>query len=582
MKRLLKESKLALSLVLASMFLSIYVPVALAEDNRILVDDLEDIGIESTGIIDDEQGGLGINLWNGTHRELVVNLLGLLPDRYPSLVLKNLSTRLLLTNAIAPIKSGIGKNNTDADLNYLRASQLFGMGEVELALEFSNLALPRSENQLFSILYLDSLFLVNDLHRACSVVDQLSLKLENPYLKKSLVFCQIIEGENDLARLGVELLRENDEDVDFFNIAELLLSKESKEIDLNGHLSPLKFSMMRAGNIPITLNNLPDSKLSMLKMIPMSPNVSLQDRVMAAEKAAISGALPPEELLEVYSGIEFTDDDFMNVSAIAENRNDYRNKAILLMAAKYNESIMAKAEILSSFFSKARNEGFYLLSSRLSKSELVKIEPSTDLIWFADQAFIALLVSGENEEAARWLRFLENNLSDPVAYRSFLKIWPLAKISGNIDLYVDSALLQPWIEFTLNLSSTESDSAGEQNKNQKLSRNINLVLVLLDALGESAEEELWHILFRDFQMQKPDLYQQESSPNIGIINSLRKSAQNSRVGETVLFAILSSGSGDLDTLNQYAVAELIYSLVLIGLDLDARKLAIEIAAQSGV
>ena len=303
---------------------------------------------------------------------------------------------------------------------------------------------------------------------------------------------------------------------------------------------------------------------------------------MAAEKAAISGALPPEELLEVYSGIEFTDDDFMNVSAIAENRNDYRNKAILLMAAKYNESIMAKAEILSSFFSKARNEGFYLLSSRLSKSELVKIEPSTDLIWFADQAFSALLVSGENEEAARWLRFLENNLSDPVAYRSFLKIWPLAKISGNKDLYVDSALLQPWIEFTLNLSSTESDSAGEQNKNQKLSRNINLVLVLLDALGESAEEELWHILFRDFQMQKPDLYQQESSPNIGIINSLRKSAQNSRVGETVLFAILSSGSGDLDTLNQYAVAELIYSLVLIGLDLDARKLAIEIAAQSGV
>ena len=582
MKRLLKESKLALSLVLAAMFLSIYVPVALAEDNRILVDDLEDIGIESTGIIDDEQGGLGINLWNGTHRELVVNLLGLLPDRYPSLVLKNLSTRLLLTNAIAPIKSGIGKNNTDADLNYLRASQLFGMGEVELALEFSNLALPRSEYQLFSILYLDSLFLVNDLHRACSVVDQLSLKLENPYLKKSLVFCQIIEGENDLARLGVELLRENDEDVDFFNIAELLLSKESKEIDLNGHLSPLKFSMMRAGNIPITLNNLPDSKLSMLKMIPMSPNVSLQDRVMAAEKAAISGALPPEELLEVYSGIEFTDDDFMNVSAIAENRNDYRNKAILLMAAKYNESIMAKAEILSSFFSKARNEGFYLLSSRLSKSELVKIEPSTDLIWFADQAFSALLVSGENEEAARWLRFLENNLSDPVAYRSFLKIWPLAKISGNKDLYVDSALLQPWIEFTLNLSSTESDSAGEQNKNQKLSRNINLVLVLLDALGESAEEELWHILFRDFQMQKPDLYQQESSPNIGIINSLRKSAQNSRVGETVLFAILSSGSVDLDTIHLYAVAELIYSLVLIGLDLDARKLAIEIAAQSGV
>ena len=554
-----------------------------AYSDSILIDNLEDIGTESIGIINDEQGGLGINLWQSSSRELVINLLGLLPEKYSSQVLRNLATRLLLTNAIAPTKSGIGRNDPNADLNYLRALKLFGMGEVDLTIEFTNLALPGSENLLFSILYLDSLFLVNDLHRACNAVEKFSLTLEDLYLKKSLVFCQIMAGDKDLARLGIELLREDNKDEDFFNIANILISEESREINLSDPLNPLKFSMMRTGNIPIASNSLTDPKLSMLRMISMSPNVELKDRITAAERAAMSGALSPEELLEIYSGINLTSEDLDNVSIISENENDYRNKAILLIAAQNNESTMAKAEILSSFFSKARKDGFYLLSARMSKSELLKIEPSTDLIWFADQAFSALLVSGENAEAVRWLRFLESHLSDPVAYRTFLKIWPLAKISGDKNLYVDGKLLKEWIESTLNLTAPLiSEENGDKKMHKNLARKVNLVLVLLDALGESADEELWQILFRDFQLQSPDLYQEESSPNIGIINSLRKSAQNSKLGETVLFAVLSSGSGDFRTLNRYAIAELIYSLTLIGFDLDARKLAIEIATESGV
>jgi len=554
-----------------------------AYSDGIFIDHLEDIGTESIGIINDEQGGLGINLWQSSSRELVINLLGLLPEKYSSQVLRNLVTRLLLTNAIAPTKSGIGRNDPNADLNYLRALKLFGMGEVDLTIEFTNLALPGSESLLFSILYLDSLFLVNDLHRACNAVEKLSLTLEDLYLKKSLVFCQIMAGDKDLARLGIELLREDNKDADFFNIANILISEESREINLSDPLNPLKFSMMRTGNILIASDSLTDPKLSMLRMISMSPNVELKDRITAAERAAMSGALSSEELLEIYSGINLTSEDLGNVSIISENENDYRNKAILLIAAQNNESMMAKAEILSSFFSKARKDGFYLLSAQMSKSELLKIEPSTDLIWFADQAFSALLVIGENAEAVRWFRFLESHLSDPVAYRTFLKIWPLAKISGDKNLYVDGKLLQEWIESTLNVTAPLiSEENGDKKMHKNLARKVNLVLVLLDALGESADEELWQILFRDFQLQSPDLYQEESSPNIGIINSLRKSAQNSKLGETVLFAVLSSGSGDFRTLNQHAIAELIYSLTLIGLDLDARKLAIEIATQSGV
>ena len=90
-----------------------------AYSDCILIDNLEDKGTESIGIINDEQGGLGINLWQSSSRELVINLLGLLPEKYSSQVLRNLATRLLLTNAIAPTKSGIGRNEQNANLNYL-------------------------------------------------------------------------------------------------------------------------------------------------------------------------------------------------------------------------------------------------------------------------------------------------------------------------------------------------------------------------------------------------------------------------------------------------------------------------------
>ena len=82
---------------------------------------------------------------------------------------------------------------------------------------------------------MDSLFLVNDLHRACNAVEKFSLTFDDLYLKKSLVFCQIMAGDKDLARLGIELLREDNKDADFFNIANILISEgseESREIDL--------------------------------------------------------------------------------------------------------------------------------------------------------------------------------------------------------------------------------------------------------------------------------------------------------------------------------------------------------------
>ena len=51
------------------------------------------INPESTGVLDDANGGLGGRLWSGTPRATVVALIGRMPSRYRSAALRDLHDR---------------------------------------------------------------------------------------------------------------------------------------------------------------------------------------------------------------------------------------------------------------------------------------------------------------------------------------------------------------------------------------------------------------------------------------------------------------------------------------------------------
>ncbi|HAQ32699.1 MAG TPA: antifreeze protein, partial [Rhodospirillaceae bacterium] len=63
---------------------------------------------------------------------------------------------------------------------------------------------------------------------------------------------------------------------------------------------------------------------------------------------------------------------------------------------------------------------------------------------------------------------------------------------------------------------------------------------------------------------------------------LRVAAEELRLGETILFALVSLGHDGLDRVNPITMNEVISRLRLVGLDTESRALALEAAIAAGL
>src|SRR5262245_9329916 len=164
---------------------------------------LEAIGAGYAGTLEPDNGGLGLGMWQGTDRIKVERLLpALKPTASP--ILADLSRRLLLSNAVAPVGRGSGKN-----LMPLRAGLLADMGLLEEAVALLRLV-PADQRDGDSARQLAELsWRTGDSDAACAVVQESLLRLPvDNFLQEAAIFCQLRAGQTDQAMLGLDLLRE--------------------------------------------------------------------------------------------------------------------------------------------------------------------------------------------------------------------------------------------------------------------------------------------------------------------------------------------------------------------------------------
>ena len=75
------------------------------DDGDISIDALDEIDIESIGILDEGSGGFGADMWRGSERAQVEKLLSQLPTAVRSRATHELMKTLLLSSATAPVKN---------------------------------------------------------------------------------------------------------------------------------------------------------------------------------------------------------------------------------------------------------------------------------------------------------------------------------------------------------------------------------------------------------------------------------------------------------------------------------------------
>ena len=149
---------------------------------------------------------------------------------------------------------------------------------------------------------------------------------------------------------------------------------------------------------------------------------------------------------------------------------------------------------------------------------------------------------------------------DPVASMAVAALWPYAQLAGNSGL--------AWGGDLATWRSLHADTT------QALRQTI-ILRVCFQALG-IADPLPWSELARSSHAEALPW------PDAALFYALDEAGREARLGETVLFALLAFGDVGLDAVHPMIVSMVLESLIRVGLESEARRLAIELALANGI
>ena len=533
-------------------------------ETGIQVENLKALDPSSVGILDESQGGLGIDMWAGTPRSLVERLLPRLPTGTPSRAMQKLMQRLLLSTARVPEGTGSGPG-----LLGLRVERLVAAGDMEAVRQLLHVAPAHLDDGVLARADVASRLLAGDNAGACTRTEAMVRLDDDAYWLKVLAFCKALGGEHAAAAVGVELLREQgaDDDRAFSTLIEALAGDDEAVIDSLIAPTALHLAMLRAARRTIPADAIEGASPAILRTIATSPNASLEVRLVAAERAEAAGTLSADALGRIYASIAFSPEEMGNALTVAESDHGPSGRALLYQVAEIEGLPTARASVLQKAWLLARESGGFGTAARVSARAALALEPSPELAWAAADAGRALLAAGEVRAARGWLEMAvqQASLANPEASFAALSLWPLIAIA-------DAEEGVPWSPEILLFWVQGQQELPEATQQQRLS----LMFSLLDGLGYTPDRAHWEAL-----LDGP-LTVTTYMPSPALWLGLEVAAAGRRVGETVLLALLALGDLGPSRADPVTLRVVTSSLRQVGLEAEARALALEAALTRGL
>ncbi len=520
---------------------------------------LPEVDAEATDNLNIETGGFGPSLWRGTPRELVETLLPRLPNEAPSLAMGDLSRRLLLTAATPPAGEG------SMDFTQLRADALVALGELDEAAKLLRTAPAREVDPKLLRMEIEALLLAGDMNTACAQVRTGLESDAEPFWEKALIFCQIYRGQSEAATLGLSLLEElsDMDDRAFVALARLLTGEDSELAAPIHSLSPLHFAMMREAGQPVTsvqVRNMAPSVLSAVAFVEATP---LDLRLRAAERATALGLLAPEGLAELYAAVPFAPEEIENPLTAAEGMDGPWGRALLYQVGTVQRVPIARAEVLQKAWQLAHAEGRFAMTVRVTLSIVQDLSPAPELGWFAKDATRAMIAVAKMDEARVWLDLTYQAAARSAdGARAILELWPIMQLADP-EQALNKQMLSAWWDYQADLPALERRE------------RASLLFSLLEAMGNEVPDEFWAEIIPGPSRVTATV------PATPVWQALGRASANLRVGETVLLSLLVLGNGGPATASEPTLVAVITGLRSVGLETEARALAIEAALAAG-
>ena len=534
----------------------------------IQVEGLSEIDPNSVGNLSPENGGFGTNMWHGTPRAVIERFLPQLPTAMRSPVMRDLTRRLVLSSAEMPARDPRSEVNPERSLIVARISLLQSMGAFKDARELNNLMPQRSQDSRLLQLKAEDRLYANDYGNACQIVDNAGEHLAKPYWQRLLVFCQTLRGDTEGAELGASLLTESlgTTDSAFFLLIDRLTQNTADPLLSLPKPNALHLATMRTAQVIIPDDAISAHNPAVLRTIGISPNARLDTRLAAAEMAVEFGALSTERLAEIYMAEKFDPVELNNALSLAAADRSPRGRALLFQAAQIESVNMAKATVFSKAFEIATEENGYLSTIELYRPLLAKLTSAPAINWFAGEAARALHAVDRPLLARSWMEILRLAAEQNEEYKTtFNGLWYLRYLTDSTIPKDDfSTDLTSWLTYHKSKSGARAQS------------RMAAGLMLLKALGHEIPDDAW------WQVLETPRAPVESGGETIFRIAMSRATDAGRIGEAILMLLLSFGEAgptidDIDT-----VSTAVRVLRQLGLETEAKKLVLEVAATGGL
>jgi len=529
------------------------------------VNPLADISLDSVGVLGPDNGGFAQDLWRDTDRAFVDSLMRRLPGDIRSPTLRELARRLLLTIATPPlVPSGVAPPRGNS-LLALRAERLAAMGEVDGVNELLAVVSSRQDDESMARIRVNGLLLAQNNDEACRQIrGGIAAFHAQAYWQKAMVFCNMVAGDTDKVMLGVDLLREMGavDDPVFLTLASAAAGGTA-EVPADAALTPLHLAMLNLIGRPIPMSAVEQAPPDLLIAIARSRTADAQVRARAAERGCAAGLISGEALAQIYGEFSFTPEQVANAISTYAASPGPQTRAMLYQAARGQSLPATRAEVLRVALQPDGDDGIYEAMVRAFLPLLLEVPPSPELSWFAGTAGRALYATGKFEAANGWLALgRQEAFLNPQAATAVAALWPYSRLAGDVALTTDGSL-----------AAWSSMRGGVADADQ--ARRQTLLRAAFQALGEQ-DSLPWNTIATAAEAPPRPL------PAAALFYALLDASESQRVGETVLLTLVVLGTAGPAESHVMALSWTIAALNRIGLEHEARALAIEAALANGV
>ncbi len=513
---------------------------------------------ETVGTLDEAHGGLSIDMWKGTPREVVETFLPQLASGPGARTPYDLQRRFLLTSAEVPQGlPGLGEKDT-ASLLIRRVERLYAMAAWDDARRMLAL-LPEKLRAESLIRYdVEALFLAHDDQQACERAKPHLGAGDDRFWTKAAVVCALIEEDKAHANMALDMMREEKIADPFFTAqAEAMLGMKIKKFPPLEDPGAIHLTLLRVAKKP-----LPDGmadKLtapSLLKGIASWAEFNAESRMAAARKAEAAGAVSTDELRRLYDATDFSEKELSGDEKEIMKQKGERRAALLYRLAKRQDSVEARAERIAKNLGGAGSGNGLLAAMRLHAPLVEEIPPGSTMAWFAPSAVRILLAAGKEDKAKEWV--------------------PFAKPQGEVQNKAGEALLLPILRLMDAVPALEQahlENWREAGKDMPSGRAA-LLFGLLEALGDPVPAQLW--------LTESSAKAEAANIPPAIWHGLKQAAENKSSGQAALYSLLALDAEGVGGASPIVLQEVVRTLKAGGLEKDARALALEAAIAAGI